>query len=235
MLELRTLNLQRAQLEHAIAALVGQPASGFSVASLENWETAIPEVPAGLPSTLLQRRPDIAAAERRVAAANASIGIQEADYFPSLTLTGALDFISTSTSGLFKSANESHSVGASASELLFAGGATRARVAGARAAYDQSVAEYRQTVLTAFQDVEDQLAASRTLSTRYDLSREASAAADETEQLTMNQYRAGTVSYTNVVVAQTAALSARRSLATIALDRQTTAVSLITALGGVWE
>jgi outer membrane protein TolC len=97
------------------------------------------------------------------------------------------------------------------------------------------VAEYRQTVLTAFQDVEDQLAASRTLSTRYDLSREASAAADETEQLTMNQYRAGTVSYTNVVVAQTAALSARRALATIALDRQTTAVSLITALGGVWE
>jgi NodT family efflux transporter outer membrane factor (OMF) lipoprotein len=233
--QLAALNLQRAQLEHAVAALVGQPASGFSLAALESWETAIPEVPAGLPSTLLQRRPDITAAERRVKAANASIGIQEADYFPSLTLTGALDFISTSTSGLFKSANESHSVGASASELLFAGGATRARVAGARAAYDQSVAEYRQTVLTAFQDVEDQLAASRTLSQRYDLNREASAAADETEQLTMNQYRAGTVSYTNVVVAQTAALSARRSLATIALDRQTTAVSLITALGGVWE
>jgi outer membrane protein TolC len=170
-----------------------------------------------------------------VAAANASIGIEEADYFPSLTLTGAYDFISTSASALFKSANASHSAGASLSEALFNGGATRARVAGARAAYDQSVADYRQSVLTAFQDVEDQLASSRILTQQYELRRQASEAADETERITMNQYRAGTISYTDVVVTQTAALSARRALATIALDRQTTAVSLITALGGRWD
>jgi NodT family efflux transporter outer membrane factor (OMF) lipoprotein len=228
------LNLQRAQLEHAIAALVGKPASNFSLAALDTWQTTIPEVPPGVPSTLLQRRPDIAAAERRVAAANATIGIEKADYFPALTLTGAYDFISGSTSGMFKSANESHSAGASLSEALFNGGATSARVAGARAAHDQSVAEYRQTVLTAFQDVEDQLASSRLLSQQYEWRRQASEAADETERLTQNQYRAGTISYTDVVVAQTAALSARRALASIALSRQATAVALITALGGRW-
>jgi NodT family efflux transporter outer membrane factor (OMF) lipoprotein len=233
--QLAALELQRAQLEHAIAALVGKPASDFSIAAQDNWQTTFPEIPAGVPSTLLQRRPDIASAERRVAAANASIGIEEADYFPSLTLTGAYDFISTSASALFKSANASHSAGASLSEALFNGGATRARVAGARAAYDQSVADYRQSVLTAFQDVEDQLASSRILTQQYELRRQASEAADETERITMNQYRAGTISYTDVVVTQTAALSARRALATIALDRQTTAVSLITALGGRWD
>lgn len=233
--QLAALVLSRAQLEHAIAALVGKPASTFALTAQDTWATAVPDVPSGIPSTLLQRRPDIAAAERRVAAANASIGIEEAAYFPTLTLTGAYEFLSTSTSALFKAANESHSVGGSLSEALFNGGATRARVAGARAAYDQSVAQYRQSVLTAFQDVEDQLASSRVLLQQYDFRREASEAADESEQLTMNQYRAGTISYTDVVVAQTAALSARRALASISLSRQTTAVSLITALGGRWD
>jgi NodT family efflux transporter outer membrane factor (OMF) lipoprotein len=233
--QLAALVLQRAQLEHAIAALIGKPAALFSLAARDDWQSTIPEVPAGLPSTLLERRPDIAAAERRVVAANASIGVEEAAYFPSLTLTGAYDFISTSAGSLFKSANEAKSVGASASEALFNAGATRARVAGARAAYAQSVAQYRQSVLTAFQDVEDQLASSRLLGQQYELRRQASQAADETERLTMNQYRAGTVSYTDVVVAQTAALSARRALATIALGRQTAAVSLITAIGGRWD
>jgi NodT family efflux transporter outer membrane factor (OMF) lipoprotein len=233
--QLAALVLSRAQLEHAIAALVGKPASSFTLTAQEAWATAVPDVPSGIPSTLLQRRPDIAAAERRVVAANASIGIEEAAYFPTLTLTGAYQFLSTSTSTLFKAASESHSVGGSLSEALFNGGATRARVAGVRAAYDQSVAQYRQTVLTAFQDVEDQLASSRVLLQQYDFRREASQAADETEQLTMNQYRAGTISYTDVVVAQTAALSARRALAAISLDRQATAVSLITALGGRWD
>jgi NodT family efflux transporter outer membrane factor (OMF) lipoprotein len=233
--QLAALVLSRAQLEHAIAALVGKPASSFSLTAQETWVTAVPDIPSGIPSTLLQRRPDIAAAERRVVAANASIGIEEAAYFPTLTLTGAYEFLSTSTSALFKAANASHSVGGSVSDSLFNGGATQARVAGARAAYDQSVALYRQTVLSAFQDVEDQLASSRVLVQEYDFRREASQAADETEQLTMNQYRAGTISYTDVVVAQTAALSARRALASIALDRQTTAVSLITALGGRWD
>jgi NodT family efflux transporter outer membrane factor (OMF) lipoprotein len=226
--------LERAQLEHAIAALVGAPASTFGLEADPNWHTAVPDVPSGVPSTLLQRRPDIASAERRVAAANASIGVQEAAYFPTLTLSGSYDFLSTAASTLFKSANEVHTIAASASQTIFDAGQTRARVAGARAAYDQSVAEYRQSVLTAFQDVEDQLAASRLLDLQHEYRRQASEAADESERLVLNQYRAGTVSYTNVVVAQTAALSARVALSQIIVRRQTTAVALIQAIGGGW-
>jgi outer membrane protein TolC len=136
---------------------------------------------------------------------------------------------------LFNHANEINTIGASAAQTLFDAGATRARVGGARAAYDQSVAEYRQSVLTAFQDVEDQLAATRQLNLQYEFRRQASDAADESERLTFNQYRAGTVGYTNVVVAQTAALSARVALAQIVAQRQATAIALIQALGGGWD
>ena len=226
--------LQRAQLEHAIAALVGAPASIFGLQADPAWQTAVPDVPAGVPSTLLQRRPDIAAAERRVAAANAGIGVQEAAYFPTLTLSGSYEFLSTAASTLFKTANEVHTIAASASQTIFDAGETRARVSGARAAYDQSVAEYRQSVLTAFQDVEDQLAAARLLDLQHQYRRQASEAADESERLVLNQYRAGTVSFTNVVVAQTAALSARVALSQIVVRRQTTAVALIQAIGGGW-
>ena len=226
--------LTRAQAEHAIAALIGTPAGGFTLESQPDWHTDVPVVPAGVPSTLLQRRPDVAASERQVVAANASIGVAEAAYFPSLTLTGSYSFLSTSVDTLFKSANAAHTLGASLAETVFDAGRTPARVAGARAAYDQSVAQYRQTVLTAFQDVEDQLAASRQLTTQYELSKQASEAADETERLTLNQYRAGTVSYTNVVVAQTSALSARVALARVEVQRQTTSIALIRALGGDW-
>ena len=229
------LQLQRSQLEHAIAALIGKPASDFTLPTETGWSIAVPDIPSGVPSTLVQRRPDIIAAERRVAAASAAIGVQEAAYFPSLTLTGSYDFVSSSIGALFSAASVTRSIAASVSQTLFNAGATKARVAGARAAYDQSVAEYRQNVLTAFQDVEDQLASSRLLAQQYDLRNQATAAADESERLTMNQYRAGSVSYTNVVVAQTAALTARRALASIAVEQQTTAVSLITALGGGWN
>jgi NodT family efflux transporter outer membrane factor (OMF) lipoprotein len=229
------LQLQRSRLEHAIAALIGKPASDFSLPVQPQWSTAVPDVPAGVPSTLVQRRPDIAASERRAAAANAAIGAQEATYFPSLTLTGSHDFISTAAAGLFNSANVVGQLAASVTQTLFDAGATSARVAGARAGYDQTVAQYRQNVISAFQDVEDQLASSRLLEQQYEARREAAAAADETEQLTMNQYRAGTVSYTSVVVVQTAALQARRALAVIEVERQTTAVALITALGGGWS
>jgi NodT family efflux transporter outer membrane factor (OMF) lipoprotein len=229
------LTLQRAQFEHAIASLVGKAAGDFSLPARDAWQTSVPEVPAGIPSTLLQRRPDIAAAERRVAAANANIGVEEAAYFPSLTLSGSYEFLAISVGALFKTASSTHSASASIAESIFNGGATSARVAGARAAYDQTVAEYRQSVLTAFQDVEDQLAASTWLARQYEFRRQASEAADETERLSLNQYRAGTVGYTNVIVAQTAALSARRSLAEIALTRQTSAISLIAALGGGWN
>lgn len=229
------LVLQRAQFEHAIGALVGTAAGDFSLSMREAWQTPVPAVPAGIPSTLLERRPDIAAAERRVAAANANIGVEEAAYFPSLTLTGSYQFLATTVGTLFKSESSTHSASASLAESVFNGGATSARVAGARAAYDQTVAQYRQSVLTAFQDVEDQLAASNWLTRQYDFRRQASEAADESERLTTNQYRAGTVDYTTVIVAQTAALSARRALAQIALSRQSNAVSLIAALGGGWN
>lgn len=229
------LTLTRAQSEHAIAALIGIPAGSYTLEPLVDWRTDVPAVPAGVPSTLLQRRPDVASSERRVAAANANIGIEEAAYFPSLTLTGSYTFLSTSVDTLFKTANAAHSIGASVAQTVFDAGRTPARVAGARAAYDESVANYRQTVLTAFQDVEDQLAASRQLTEQYQLRRQASEAADETERLTLNQYRAGTVSYTNVVVAQTTALSARQALARAQLQRQTTAIALIKALGGDWS
>jgi NodT family efflux transporter outer membrane factor (OMF) lipoprotein len=229
------LILSRAQSEHALAALIGVPAGSFTLDPLPDWRTELPEVPSGVPSTLLERRPDIASSERRVAAANANIGVEEAAYFPSLTLTGSYTFLSASVDSLFKSANAAHSIGASLAQTVFDAGRTPARVAGARAAYDQSVAEYKQTVLTAFQDVEDQLAASRQLTRQYELRRQASEAADETERLTLNQYRAGTVSYTNVVVAQTSALTARVALARAQLLRQTTAIALIKALGGDWS
>lgn len=229
------LALTRAQAEHAIAALIGVPAGSFSLEVQPDWHTDVPLVPSGVPSTLVERRPDIASSERRVKAANANIGVEEAAYFPSLTLNGSYSFLSTSIDTLFKSANAVHSVGASLAETVFDAGRTPARVAGARAAYDQSVAEYRQTVLTAFQDVEDQLAASVQLTRQYELRKQASEAADETERLTLNQYRAGTVSYTNVVVAQTTALSARQALARVELQRQTTAIALIKALGGNWS
>ena len=227
--------LSRAQGEHAIAALIGVPAGSFTLESRPDWQTAVPSVPSGVPSTLLERRPDIASAERRAMAANASIGVAEAAYFPSLTLNGSYSFLSTSVDALFKSANAAHTIGASLAQTVFDAGRTPARVAGARAAYDQSVAEYRQSVLSAFQDVEDQLAASRQLTEQYELRRQASEAADETERLTLNQYRAGTVSYTNVVVAQASALSARVALARVELQRQTTAIALIRSLGGEWN
>jgi NodT family efflux transporter outer membrane factor (OMF) lipoprotein len=229
------LQLQRAQLEHAIASLIGKAASDFTLTAQENWQQVVPDVPFGVPSTLLQRRPDISAAERRVAAANANIGVETAAYFPSLTLTAARGFLAASVGDLFDSAASTRSVGGSLAETLFDAGARRARVAGARAAYDQTVAQYRQSVLTAFQDVEDNLASSSALAREYEFRRIASESADESEQLTLNQYKAGTVSFTDVIVAQTSALDARRSLASIALSRQTTAVSLITTLGGGWS
>jgi NodT family efflux transporter outer membrane factor (OMF) lipoprotein len=230
-----TLTLQRMQLEHAIADLIGKAPADFTLAPQEEWHVTVPEIPAGVPSTLLQRRPDIAAAERRTAAANAAIGVQEAAYFPSLTLTGAYSFASSALSTLFDAAGESKSARLGTSATLFDWGARGARVAGARASYDQAVAQYRQTVIDAFRGVEDQLAAAAVLAHEYQLRKQQSAAADETESRTLNQYKAGRISYTDVVVIQAAALNARRSLASTALSRQIAAVSLVTALGGGWS
>lgn len=225
---------QRAQLEHAIAVLVGQAPADFSLASAA-WKPVVPEVPPGVPSTLLQRRPDIAAAERRVAVANEQIGIARAAYYPSLPLGASYGFGASRLADLFSVSGSVWSLGLSAAQSLFNAGATTARVEGSEAAHAQAVARYRQTVLTAFQGVEDQLAATRVLLTQQNLRRQASQAADQVEQQVLNRYRSGQVSYTEVINAQATALSARRALVQSMADRQTTAVALIQSLGGGWQ
>jgi NodT family efflux transporter outer membrane factor (OMF) lipoprotein len=227
--------LQRDQLENAIAALVGKPASGFQIAARDTWDIPTPQIPAGLPSELLQRRPDIANVERQMAAANATIGVQEANYFPAITLTGSYGFLSTAVSTLFKTPSVTKSVGGSLSQTLLDFGGRRAQVDQARRAYDQAVASYRQTVLTAFQDVENDLAGAAIYQKEFDLRRQNSEALDLAEKLTLNEYTAGTVDFTTVVVAQTAALSARLSLAQMKVSQQTNAVTLISDLGGGWK
>ena len=229
-----TVVRQRAQLEHAIAVLLGKPAGDFSLPPAP-WQVTVPDVPAGVPSTLLQRLPDIAAAARRVAQANENIGIARSAYFPSLSLTGSYGYSAAQTGGLFSASNNLWSLGLSAAQNLIDFGATRARVSGAEAARDEAIARYRQAVLTAFADVEDQLAATRTLAQQQDLRRAASEAADQVEQQMVNRYRAGQVSYSDVVTAQTTALAARRALVQAQADRQTTAVALIQSLGGGWH
>jgi NodT family efflux transporter outer membrane factor (OMF) lipoprotein len=227
--------LQRDQLENSIAALIGKPASGFQIAARDTWDIPTPQIPAGVPSELLQRRPDIANVERQMAAANATIGVQEASYFPAITLTGSYGFLSTAASTLFNSKSLTKSVGGSLSQTLLDFGGRRAQVDQARRAYDQAVASYRQTVLTAFQDIENDLAGATIYQKEFDLRRQNSEALDLTETLTLNEYKAGTVDFTTVVVAQTAALSARLQLAQIKVSQQTTAVTLITDLGGGWK
>jgi NodT family efflux transporter outer membrane factor (OMF) lipoprotein len=227
------LERQRAQLEHAIAVLLGRAPADFSLA-VAPWNASVPQVPLGVPSTLLQRRPDIAAAERRVAVANEQIGMAQSAFYPSINLSASYGFGASSVADLFNASSSLWSLGLSAAQVLFNAGATRERVAGAQAAQDAAVARYRQTVLVAFQDVEDQLTGTRVLIQQQDLLRQASQAADEAETQMLNRYRAGQVSYTEVVTAQASALSARRALVKVQADRQTTAVALIQSLGGGW-
>ena len=224
----------RSQLEHAIAVLTGQAPGNFTLAALPQFKPTVPDVPVGVPSTLLQRRPDIAAAERRVANANAQIGVAQAAYYPSFSLNASAGTAATRVADLFSAPAVLWSLGVSAAQVLFKGGALDARVDGATAAYDQSVARYRQTVLAAFQSVEDQLSASRVLLAQQALRVQASGAADQVEQQAMNRYTAGRASYLEVISAQTTALSARRALVQATADRQTTAVALIQSLGGGW-
>ena len=228
------LQRTRAQLEHAIAVLVGEAPANFTLPPA-TWDPLVPEVPIGVPSDLLQRRPDIAAAERRVASANEQIGIAKSAYFPSLSLSASAGTGASRVADLFKASSSVWSLGLSAAQLIFDAGATGARVDGARAAHEQAVARYRQTVLTAFQDVEDQLSATRVLQTQQELRRQASEAADQVEQQVLNRYRSGQVGYTEVITAQATALSARRALVQAMADRQTTAVALIQSLGGGWQ
>jgi NodT family efflux transporter outer membrane factor (OMF) lipoprotein len=229
------LESQRAADEHAIAMLTGQAPADLTIAPDPSWAPKVPLTPVALPSTILQRRPDVAAAERNAAAANAQIGVQVAGYFPLLTLSGSDGFANTMIASLFKSSSNQWSIGANVSQTVFNAGATHFKIKQARAAYDQAVAQYRQSVLTAFQQVEDDLAAAHVLQDELPLRAQASQSADLAEQIALNQYRAGTVAYTSVVVAQATALSARETLLTLQGQRMTTAISLVEALGGGWS
>ena len=225
---------QRQLLEHAIAVLAGEPPANLTIAPAA-WTLTVPDAPVSVPSLLLQRRPDIAAAERNMANANAQIGVQVAAFFPTVSLSGQGGFTSSGLGSLISASSSFWSLGASAAETLLDFGARSARVRQARAAYDQSVAQYRQTVLAAFQEVEDALAAGRILGQEAPLRTQASQAADAAETIALNQYHAGLTDYTAVVVAQSTALSARQTLVTTQSNRITAAIQLIAAMGGGWS
>jgi NodT family efflux transporter outer membrane factor (OMF) lipoprotein len=233
--DLEGLDRQRAQLEHAIAVLIGEAPGNFSLAVALQTDPVVPVVPPGIPSQLLLRRPDIAAAERRVASANASIGAAEAAFFPDFSLTGTYGFSGPELGRFARASQSLWSLGLAVAQTVFDGGARAARTDQAKAEYDRTVANYRQTALTAFGDVEDQLAAARVLERQQELRQQASRAADEAERLAINQYQAGRLGYADVIVAQVAAFNARRQLAQVIADRQTSAVALIQALGGGWS
>jgi NodT family efflux transporter outer membrane factor (OMF) lipoprotein len=226
--------IQRAILEHAIAVLIGQQPAQFSL-SAEAMRADVPTVPAGVPSTLLERRPDVAEAERKVAAANAQIGVATAAYFPSLTLSGSDQYTSGKLSKLISLPNRAWSLGPSLAETLIDGGLRRAQVAQARAAYEASVANYRQTVLSGFEQVEDEIATLRILEEQAVIEESAVKAAREAELLTLNQYKAGTVPYSSVISAQTTRLSAEETALTVLSSRLQASVALIEALGGGWS
>jgi len=228
------VGVQRAQLEHAIATLIGKPAAEFSIAPAP-LVTQVPDIPPGMPSALLERRPDIAAAERQMAATNAQIGVAEAAYYPDLTLTASGGFSAPAIGQLLQASSGLWAIGSSLVQTVFDGGLRTAQVAAARAGYEQSVANYRQVVLTAFQQVEDQLAALRVLAEQAAVEDDAVASAREAERLTLNQYKAGTVAYTSVVVAQTTALNDAQTALNIRQNRLTASVALIQALGGGWS
>jgi NodT family efflux transporter outer membrane factor (OMF) lipoprotein len=226
--------IQRAVLEHAVAVLVGKQPAEFTVAP-STMRSDVPTVPAGVPSTLLERRPDVAEAERRMASANAIIGVTKAGYFPDLTLTGQDQYSSSTFSHLIRNSNRVWAFGPELAQTLFDGGLVRAQVRGARAAYEGTVDTYRQTVLTSFQQVEDDIVTLRVLEQEGVIEDETVKAAREAEALTLNQYKAGTVPYSSVITAQTTRLAAEETALQVLSNRLQASVALIEALGGGWE
>ena len=227
------IDRQRAAFEHAIAVLVGENPSSFTLAPAP-FNRTVPAVPGILPSTVVERRPDVAAAERRVAAANQGIGIERAAFFPTVSLSGDLGSQSSRLGSLFTAASSIWSFGLTSALTLLDFGGRAARVRQARAAFDQAAANYRQAVLTAFQQVEDELAATRVLTTVAQARTTAATSATRVEQLTQNQYLSGLIVYTDVITAQTTALSARQQEIQAIVDRQVSAISLVQAIGGSW-
>ncbi len=228
------VGVQRAQYEHAIAVLSGHAPAELTI-PVGPLAATVPVMPPGLPSLLLERRPDIAAAERNMAAANAQIGVAIAAYYPDITLSGAFGFAGAPLSQLFTVANRVWSLGAAASEPLLEGGLRLATVAAARAGYDQTVALYRQTVLTAFQQVEDNLAALRILEQQAVAEDAAVTASRRATDVALNEYRAGTVNYTTVILTQTQLLLDQQTALAVQQSRLVAAVALIGALGGGWS
>jgi len=226
--------LQRAILEHAIAVLVGQQPAQFSVATAA-MRADVPTVPAGLPSELLERRPDVAQAERQVAAANARIGVAISAFFPSLTITGSDDYQGNTISHLIRTANRVWAIGPTVALSVFDAGLRRAEVSQARAVYEQRVDNYRQTVLTSLQQVEDNIATLRVLEQRGVIEEAAVKAAREAETLTLNQYKAGTVPYSSVITAQTTRLNSEQNALDVLSGRLQASVAMIQALGGGWK
>jgi NodT family efflux transporter outer membrane factor (OMF) lipoprotein len=228
------LGVARAQFAHAIAVLAGKNPEDLDIAHSTKVPT-LPTVPAGVPSTLLQRRPDIAVAERQMAAANAAIGVAEAAYYPTLTLSAADGFSQSPLAGLLHTANNVWSLGANAAENLFQGGLTRAQVAAAKAGYEASVANYRGTVLKALQNVEDDLAGLRILAEQSAVLDSAVRDATRGSEIAFNEYRAGTVDYTTAATAQATQLSIEETALGVTQQRLLDAVSLIGDLGGGWS
>jgi NodT family efflux transporter outer membrane factor (OMF) lipoprotein len=228
------LHVARSQFEHAIAMLTGQLPSALEI-GIGKINEAPPPIPMALPSQLLERRPDIAASERQVAAANANIGIAQTAYYPTLTLTASAGLFSTNLANLVSYASRSWSAGPSISQTLFDFGRRGAALEGVQASYDATVAGYRQTVLAAFQEVEDDLASLRYLAEEAVVQREAVAAAQESLNLELDRYKAGTDSYLNVIETQTILLSDELTAVSILQRRMSAAVDLVKALGGGWD
>jgi NodT family efflux transporter outer membrane factor (OMF) lipoprotein len=228
------VGVQRAQFEDAIATLIGKPASDFSLAPAP-LALAVPAAPPGVPSTLLERRPDIAATERLMAAANAQIGAAEAAFYPDLTLSASYGFSSSGLAKLFRASNALWSVGGQLVQTVFDAGLRSAQVEAAKATYDHTVANYRQTVLTGFQQVEDELAALIILAQQAQVEENTVRLAQEAERLTLNQYQQGTVAYTAVITAQTTRLNNEQTALGIMQSRLIASVALVQALGGGWS
>ena len=228
------VEVQRAAFEHAIAVLTGQPPSTFSLAQFP-LDTPPPAIPPGLPSDLLERRPDVSAAERRMQAANAQVGIARAAYFPLITLTGQGGFESIAAGTLFQGPSGLWAVGGTALETLFDAGRRRGTSEQAKAAYDQSIDNYRQTVLTAFQEVEDNMAALRILQNEAQTEDVAVDAAKHSVELSITRYKGGVTNYLEVTTAQAAALTDEVTALTILTRRMTASVLLIKAIGGGWN
>jgi len=232
--DLAELGVQRAQVEHAIALLVGEPASTFSLPPAP-LGAVLPKIPVGVPSELLERRPDIAAAERRVAAANARIGFAESAFYPSLTLSASGGVRNARFADLLSAPSRFWSIGAALAQILFDAGARQAVADQARAAHEEEVALYRQAVLTGFQEVEDNLATLRVLEEEAALQDAVVRGARQSVEFALNQYRAGTVNFLSVIVLQTATLNNERTAVNLLGRRLAASVLLVKALGGGWD